>query len=146
MSDVTPGGDAPPPSRRLAVRFSLVLVSVAFLSLMNRALSAAVEEYSRTGVVPGIQVAAYVGFAVLAGVAFGLAAMLPHRMPTFHWRRALILAPIPAAIVVVNILAFTSPSTLPGWLLEIDFLFGLQTATAGAVLVGVAISSALAET
>jgi hypothetical protein len=133
-------------SRRLAVRFSLVLVSLAFLSLMNRALSAAVDEYSRTGVVPGIQVAAYVGFAVLAGVAFGLAAMLPHRMQTFHWRRALILAPLPAAIVVVNILVFTSPSTLPGWLLEIDFLFGLQTATAGAVLVGVAISSALAET
>ena len=145
MSGVTSGSDAPPPSRRLAVRFSLALVSLAFLSLMNRALSAAVEEYSRTGIVPGGMIAAYVGFAVLAGVAFGLAAMLPRRIPTFHWRRALVLAPLPGAIVALNILVFTSPLVLPGWLLEIDFLFGLQTATACAVLVGVAISSALAE-
>jgi hypothetical protein len=141
-----PGGDAPRPSRRLAVRFSLVLVSLAFVSLMNRALSAAVEEYSRTRVVPGWLIAAYVGFAVLTGVAFGLAAMLPRRIPTFHWRRALVLAAIPAAIVVLNILVFTLRLVLPDWLLEIGFLFGLQTATLSAVLVGVAISSAIAET
>jgi hypothetical protein len=146
LSDVTSGSDAPPPSRRLAVRFSLALVSLAFLSLMNRALSAAVEEYSGTGTVPGGMIAAYVGFAVLAGVAFGLAAMLPGRIPTIHWRRALVLAVLPAAIVAMNILVFTAPLVLPEWLMEVSFLFGLQTATACAVLVGVAVSSALAET
>lgn len=146
MSQTATQADASPPSRRLAVRFSLSLVAFAFISLMNRALGAAVEEYSNSFRVPGGLITAYVAFGVLAGAAFGLAAMLPRRIPTFHWRRALILAVLPALMVALNIVAFTSPSLLPGWLLDLEFLFGLQTATVGAVLVGVAISAALAET
>ncbi|MGH2691317.1 MAG: hypothetical protein ACRDHM_02330 [Actinomycetota bacterium] len=145
MSETTTPTDVPPRSRRLAVRFSLSLVAFAFISLMNRALTAALEEYSSTYTVPGGLIAAYVGFAVLAGVAFGFAAMLPLHIPTFHWRRALILAVLPAVIVALNILVFTSPSVVPEWLRHIDFLFGLQTATVGAALVGVAISAAFAE-
>ncbi len=137
--------DAPAPSRRLAVRFSLTLVAIAFISLMNRSLSAALEEYSATFDLPGWLIAAYVGFGVLSGVAFGLAAMLPRRITTLHWRRALVLAVVPALIVVLNIMFFARRGQLPGWLLELDFLIGLQAATVGAVLVGVAISAAFAE-
>jgi hypothetical protein len=141
----TTTSDVPASSRRLAVRFSLTLVAFAFVSLMNRALGAAVEEYSNTFDVPGWLIAAYVGFGILSGFAFGLAAMLPRRISNFHWRRALILSVLPAMVVILNILAFTSPTLLPGWLGELDFLLGLQTATVGAVLVGVAVSAALAE-
>jgi hypothetical protein len=122
------------------------VVAFALLSLMNRSLGAALEEYSRTFVVPGRLIAIYVSFAVLAGFAFGLAAMLPRRIPSLHWRRALVLAVLPAVVLILNILAFTSPTALPAWLQEIDFLFGLQTATVCAVLVGMSFSTALAET
>lgn len=145
MSEAASPG-APAPSRRLLVRFSLSLVAFAFVSLMNRALGAAVEEYSATFRVPGGLIAAYVVFGMLAGVAFGVAAVLPRRIPVLHWRRALVLGVLPAVMVALNILVFTSPSSLPGWLRDLDFLFGLQTATVGAVLVGVAISTAVAET
>ena len=141
----SPSSDAPAAGRRLAVRFSLALVALAFVSLMNRALGAAVEGYSATYRVPGGPVAAYVAFGVLAGAAFGLAAMLPGRIPAFHWRRALLLAVLPAVIVALNILLLTSPEVLPQWLRDLDFLFGLQAATVGTVLVGVAAASALAE-
>ena len=144
MSDPS-GSTGGPPGRRLAVRFSLALVALAFISLMNRALGAAVEEFSRTGVVPAWGITLYVGFAVLGGFAFGLAALLPGRLPSFHWRRASLLAVMPAAIVAINVAAFTSPGVLPEWLTRLDFLFGLHVATVAAVLVGVAASSALSE-
>ncbi|MGH2712190.1 MAG: hypothetical protein ACRDH9_13445 [Actinomycetota bacterium] len=131
--------------RRLLVRLSIALGAVAFLSLMNRALTAAVVEYSRTASIPPLLVTAYVAFGMLAGLAFGMAAMLPHRIPTIHWRRALTLAVFPAILLALNLLAFTSPGVLPKWVIELDFLFGLQGATAGAILVGVAFASALAE-
>jgi hypothetical protein len=132
--------------RRLAVRFSLSVVAFALLSMMNRSLNAALEEYSRTFVVPGRLIAVYVSFAVLAGFAFGLAAMLPSRIPSLHWRRALVLAVLPALVLTLNILFFTSPTVLPAWVQEIDFLFGLHTATVCAVLMGLSLSTAIAET
>ena len=140
-----PEQEASPPSRRLVVRFSIGVVALAFVSLMNRALGAAVEEFSRTGVVPPFLITLYIGFAVLGGLAFGLAVALPRRIPSYQWRRALILAVLPAVVVAVNVLAFTSPGFLPSWVLELEFLFGLHVATVGAVLVGVAASSAFAE-
>jgi hypothetical protein len=138
--------DAKPSGRRLAVRLSLGIVALAFVSLMNRALGAAVEEFSRTGLVSTWAITLYVGFAVLGGFAFGLAAMLPGRIPAFHWGRASLLAILPAAIVAINVAAFTSPGLIPEWLAGLDFLFGLHVATVAAVLVGVAGSSAFAET
>jgi bacteriorhodopsin len=137
---------SPPRSRRLLVRLALALVAVAFLSLMNRSLTAAVVEYSETAQIPPLMVTAYVAFAALAGAAFGLGAMLPNRISTVHWRRALTLAALPAILLALNLLAFTSPGSLPGWLTNLDFLFGLQGATAGAILVGIAAASAVAET
>lgn len=136
----------PAPSARLGVRFALVLVALALISLMNRALGAAVEEYSRTFAIPTLLVAAYVALAMLGGLAMGLAAMLPRRLPVFHWRRALVLAVLPALVVALNVVAFTSPGVLPGWFSGIEFLYGLHVATVAAALVGVAAASAFAET
>ena len=147
MTDTPAEPESPPTkSRRLLVRLALALVAVAFLSLMNRSLTAAVVEYSETAQIPPLMVTAYVAFAALAGAAFGLGAMLPGRIATIHWRRALTLAVLPAILLALNLLAFTSPGSLPEWLTGLDFLFGLQGATAGAILVGVAAASAVAET
>jgi hypothetical protein len=132
--------------RRLLVRFSLALVAVAFLALMNRSLTAAIVGYSETAQISPLMVTGYVVFAALAGAAFGLGAMLPNRISTIHWRRALTLAVLPGILLALNILTFTQPGFLPEWLTELDFLFGLQGATAGAILVGVAGASAVAET
>lgn len=146
MSEPTAPPEREPRNRRLAVRFSLGVVSLAFISLMNQALGGAVEEFSRTGVVAARFIALYVGFAVLGGFAFGLAAMLPNRIPAFHWRRASLLGVVPAFIVAINVAAFTSPGLIPEWMRNLDFLFGLHVATVAAVLFGFALSSALSET
>lgn len=134
-------------SRRLIVRLALALVAVAFLALMNRSLTAAIVGYSETAQIPPLMVTGYVVFAALAGAAFGLGAMLPrNRISTIYWRRALTLAVLPAILLALNILTFTQPGFLPEWLTELEFLFGLQSATAGAILMGVAGASAVAET
>lgn len=127
-------------------RFGLSLAAVILLVLSQRAFASVVSGFVQTGTARLDAVLAYLALGILAGVAFGLAVLLPRRLRLRHPRRALTLAIMPILVTGLNItLALTPSGTLPQVIAEFAVSYTLGLQTVASAFLGLAVASALVD-
>lgn len=140
-----PGLPPPPAPRRLWERFSLSVLAFMLLLLAQGAFGILIREYGSTFKLAPGPLTAFLGFAVLAGFAAGMAVILPQRVALRHPRRGITLALLPLVVTALNVLSVLVPAFLPEAVgrFAATYLVGIQPVAS--LLVGVAAASAVAD-
>ena len=126
-------------------RFSLVVTAFVLFLLMQAAFGMVVRELYASGRLAIGVLVAFLGFGVAGGFALGLAAMIPSRIQLRHARRAVAIAAVPALITAFNVYVAVAQEAAPAELqrFALEFTIGLQSVAC--VALGLAASSAVAE-
>jgi len=135
----------PPVGRRLWERFSLSVFAFLLLLLAQGSFGILIREYGATFEIPLGPLTAFLVFAVLAGFAAGMAAVLPQEPRLRHAGRGITLAIIPLLVTALNVVVALAPGALPGGfsLFTSTYLIGIQPVAS--VLLGVAMASMFSE-
>lgn len=141
--EIAPG--PPPVGRRLWERFSLSVLAFLLLLLGQESFGILVRDYSATFSVSVGPLIAYLAFAILAGLAAGMAVVLPMRLAVRHPRRGITLALVPLVVTALNVTIAVAPEFLPDGIggFAAMYLIGLQSAASLAI--GIAAASVTAE-